>query len=376
MSTPLKVLHVEGGKNLYGGARQVLYLLEGLHARGVENVLVAPEDSAILAAAAESGVAGIRPDPMGGDLDVGFVWRLRRIIEEEKPDVVHLHSRRGADLLGGLAGKWSRGDRPVVILSRRVDNPESPWLVGAKYRLYDRVVTISEAIRRVLLDQGVPEARVTCVHSAVEPPDAPDPEQLREDCRQLRAELGIPDPGVPLVGMMAQFIERKGHRLILDAWQAVQAENPGARLLLFGKGSLEEEIRGEAEARGFGSTVHFMGFREDLARLRPCLALVVHPATAEGLGVAVLEAAAAGLPVVGGRAGGIPEAIDHEVTGFLVDPREADSLAGAVNALLGAPGRASRMGEAAREKIRREFSVDQMVEGNLAVYREVLRDRD
>ena len=97
----MNVLHVEAGRNLYGGAQQVLYLLEGLHVRGVRNVLACPRGCA-LARAAEP-FARVYEMPMWGDMDVLMALRLYRLMRRERPDIVHLHSRIGADVMGGIA---------------------------------------------------------------------------------------------------------------------------------------------------------------------------------------------------------------------------------------------------------------------------------
>ena len=165
MNSPMRILHVETGMNLYGGALQVHYLLQGLAGRKeVTNVLVCPVGSAIEQVAGES-VNTVYSIPMKGDLDLLFIPRLMRIIRAEKPDLVHLHSRRGADILGGVAARLSG---TPCILTRRVDNPENRLLARVKYRLYNRVITISEGIRTVLIGEGVPPGKITCVHSAVD----------------------------------------------------------------------------------------------------------------------------------------------------------------------------------------------------------------
>src|SRR5678809_1417641 len=102
----MKVLHVESGMHLYGGARQVLYLLEGLHDE-VQNVLVCAANSEMAAAAQAQGEY-VRAIPMAGDLDPLLWRRLLRVIREERPDIVHLHSRRGADTQGGIAARLAR----------------------------------------------------------------------------------------------------------------------------------------------------------------------------------------------------------------------------------------------------------------------------
>ena len=170
----MKVLHVEAGMHLYGGALQVVFLLRGLKARGIDCVLACPTGSAIAAEAAPH--AQVVEMTMRGAADMGLTGRLRRLIRAVKPDVVHLHSRRGSDLWGALAGRL---EGVPVVLSRRVDNPEARWVVSLKYRLYDEVVTISDGIHQVLLSEGVPPAKVHCVLSAV------DTERYRPDRSHL-----------------------------------------------------------------------------------------------------------------------------------------------------------------------------------------------
>ena len=358
----MKVLHVEAGMHLYGGARQVAYLLAGLQQLGVESVLVCAEGSAIADAAAGIGIR-VHELPLRGDHDLPFIWRLKSIIQQERPDLVHLHSRRGADVLGGIAARLA-GVKSVV--SRRVDNPESPFVVKWKYRLFDRVVTISQGIAEVLLREGLPAAKLVCVPSAV------DVEAFQEDCdrQRFRETFGLRE-GDLVMAVVAQLIPRKGHRFLLQAMSALMADYPNLRLLVFGQGPLEGELRGQIKALGLEQVVTMAGFRTDLPSLLPCLDLLVHPALMEGLGIALLQAASAGLPIVAVEAGGMPEAVEDGVTGRLVPAGSADALVDALRPLLADETLRRRMGESGREKMRREFSLARMVEGNLQVYREL-----
>jgi glycosyltransferase involved in cell wall biosynthesis len=362
----VRVVHLETGTHLYGGALQVLLLARGLDRRGVESVLVVPRGSALEAEAGRRGLP-VRPLPMAGELDLLFVARLRRLLADERPDLIHLHSRRGADTLGALAARWAR---VPVVLSRRVDNPEPSWAVGPKYRLYDRVVTISQAIRGVLVSQGVPAEKIRCVPSALDP----EPWQRPCDREAFRALLSLPADG-PLVGMAAQFIPRKGHQLLLEAVPLLLGRHPGVRFLLFGTGPLRGTVADRVREMGLQASVLLPGFRDDLPSLLPCLDVLVHPASLEGLGVILLQASAAGVPVVAAAVGGIPEAVEDGHNGLLVPPGDAVALAAAVASLLDDPERARAMGERGRTRVRSRFSVDGMVEGNLAVYRELLGAR-
>lgn len=360
--TTLTVLHVEAGVHLYGGALQVLYLLRGLAAQEVRNILVCPPGSAIAAAARD--VAEVVETPLRGDLDLGFVGRLRHVIRRQRPDLVHLHSRRGADVLGGVAARLAG---VPCILSRRVDNPEPRAWVVLKYRLYDRVITISEGIRQVLLREGMAPGKVVCVRSAV------DRDKYDRLCERewFQAEFGF-GPQARVLGVIAQLIPRKGHRYLLQVLPQLVAEYPELRVLFLGKGPLEQALRQQIAELRLNDYVQLSGFRTDLERILPCLYAVVHPAEMEGLGVSLLQAAAAGVPIVGTRAGGIPEIVRDNENGLLIPPQDAEAVLSAVHRLLAAPERARQMGQAGKQIVLQEFSIEAMVQGNLCVYRQVL----
>ncbi|MCO6439624.1 MAG: glycosyltransferase [Nitrococcus mobilis] len=359
----MKLLHVESGRHLYGGALQVLFLLRGLQGLATEQVLVCPPDSAIRQRGA-SYADRVHAVPMRGDGDLLLIARLRRILRAEQPDLVHLHSRRGADVLGGIAARLVG---VPAIVSRRVDNPEPRWQVAVKYRFHSHVVTISEAIRQVLLGAGLPPEKVTCVPSAV------DSELYRPQAEHawFRQAFAL-TRDERTVGMVAQFIPRKGHRVLLDAIPRVLHQHPRTRFLLFGQGPQQSAIRRCAERQGWVQRVVFAGFRDDLPRILPCLDLLVHPALLEGLGVSLLQAAACGLPVVASRVGGIPEIVRSGENGELVAPGDAERLAVAINRLLADRELAARYGKAGRERVLRSFSIRAMAEGNAAVYARVL----
>ena len=360
----MRVLHVEGGRNLYGGALQVRYLLEGLAARGVDNLLACPSGSELAAAARP--FARVYAMPMGGDLDLALIWRLKRLIEDRRPDLVHLHSRIGADVLGGIAARLCA---VPAVHSRRQDNPEARWMVRLKYRLHRRVIAISQGIGQVLLSEGLPASKLACVRSAVDAAvfDRPcDPDWFRR-------EFELPE-GARAIAVVAQLIERKGHGYLLEALPELIAQFAGLRVLFFGKGPLEARLRRQILARGLDGRVVLAGFRHDLPRILPCLELLVHPAVREGLGVSLLQAASAAVPIVACDAGGMPEAVRDRVNGLLVPPADVGALRQAIRTLLADGAMARRMGQAGRELMRREFSIDVMVDGNLRIYQQVLQE--
>ena len=359
----MKILHLETGMHLYGGAQQVLYLLSGLEERGVRNVLVCARGSEVAAAAPES--CGVIETRMAGDLDLPFIGRLCRIIKKERPDLVHIHSRRGADTLGGLAARWAGAP---AVLSRRVDNPETALGVRFKYPLYARVVAISGYIERGLRDAGVRGDKLECVPSAVDH----DVFRPRECSRRwLQDELGIAS-GTPVLAVIAQLIPRKGHAVAIRAMGQIAERFPTATMLLLGQGQLEKALRAQIAEAGLEDRVRLLGFRADVAKILMYVDVLIHPALMEGLGVALLQGASAGVAMVASAVGGIPEVVAHERTGLLVPPDDSDALALAVCRLLEDRELAARLGANAREKVLESYTIDCMVAGNLDVYRSVL----
>lgn len=360
----MKTLHVETGKNLYGGALQVVFLLQGMISLGEDAVLVCPIDSAIGLAARAQGIK-VHEIKMNGDLDFGLVGRLRALIRKENPDVVHLHSRRGCDVWGGIA---CRLEKVPVVLSRRVDNPEPSWWFRLKYRLYDEVISISHGVERVLLKAGLPREKLTCVHDAV---DSVRYFPGRHDAEWVREQFGLGHNEIT-IAMVAQFIVRKGHGTMLAALPAVLTAHPNAKVLLFGQGLHLPAIRRLVAEADLEARVVFAGFRNDLERVLPCMDVLVHPAEREGLGVALLQAAACGLPIIASRVGGIPEIVHAGINGELIEAGDSKTLSHHLIQLLDDKSLRQRYGAASRAMAVEDFSIEAMVEGNLRVYRRVV----
>ncbi len=361
----MKILHVETGRHLWGGAQQVLYLIHGLGRLGIDNVLVCTEDSAVSDHAAKDCL--VVTLPMAGDLDLAFIGRLKAVLKAEQPDLVHVHSRRGADPLAAIAARLA--GIPVIV-SRRVDNAEISWLARLKYRLYRKVIVVADGIGDILLAEGVPEDQLTLVPSGVDRRRfKPDP-----DRNWLAANLGIPEDTIA-IAMVAQYIPRKGHVIMLDALPAVLEKHANLRVLCCGSGPDHEALAAQIEERGMADHVRLLGFRDDLEKILPCCAIALHPALSEGICGAALQAQSCGVPVIASRVGGLPEAVAEDVSGLLVSPGDADQLSRALLRLLGDETLRQRLGDAGPGHVAERFSISAMVQGNLQVYREVIDRR-
>jgi glycosyltransferase involved in cell wall biosynthesis len=359
----MKILHVETGRHLYGGPQQVIYLVSALMQRGHDCTLLCPPDSGVDSAARSAGIP-VRNLFCAGDLDLPFAYRLTQYLQSNTPDLLHCHSRRGADVLGGLAASFAAV--PAVV-SRRVDNTEMRLLAALRYRPFRKIIAISEAIAAVLRAHDVAADRITVIRSAVDTAAFAAPTSQRA----FRSEFGIPGDALVL-GAAGQLIPRKGHRYLLQAIAGLLPQHRNLRLLVFGEGYLGNQLRAQAASLGLGDVVQFVGFRDDLADFMGCFDIFVHPALAEGLGVATLQAAAAGVPVVGFNAGGLSEAIVDDVTGMLVTSEDVPALQNAIVTLLNNKAVRQRMGAAGRERMQNEFSIATMADQHMALYEAVL----
>lgn len=370
---------------MLGGANQVCRLVRGLRERGVANVLVCPPGDIagarirgfnIAAGFAGRGeVAWARPGgdgttvlPMGGDLDFGLARRLRAVFGSVRPDIVHVHSRRGADL---FAGRACLAEGLPAVLTRRVDNPEPAFWARFKYRPYRMIVAISRAVEAELTGRAALESeRVRRIPSAVNPHEfLPD----RTARARLRAEFTLPEDAF-VAAVSAQLIERKGHDVLLACLPELVQRHPELRVVCFGDGPLKRRLRRMIAALGLGRHVQLAGFRRDLPSILPGVDVLVHPARREGLGVALLEAMSSGVPVVASAVGGIVDVVEPGVEGLLVPPENAHELGAALDRIVGDARLRKRMGLAGRARVRRDFSVGLMTERYLDLYREVLAD--
>ena len=359
----MKIVHVETGRSFYGGPQQVIWLIRGLNDRGIDSVLVCPPDSRISAIARQEGV-NVANIPCGGDADFLFAFRLARFLRQEPADLLHCHSRRGADFPGGWAAIIAR--KPAV-LTRRVDSFESPTASAIRYAPFRRVVAISDNVENVLRRSRVRERKLAKIRSAV------DVGALTTDADRsiLEREFDI-GPKAFAIAVVAQLIRRKGHRFLLDVLPGLLAEHPGIKAVFFGEGSGEAQLKALASKLGLSGAVRFAGFRDDLDQYLSAFDLLVHPAEQEALGVAMLKASAVGLPVIAFDIPGSSEAVDHARTGILVPPGDFSELQKAIGVLVEEPDIGVELGAAGRQRMRDDFSVDAMVESYLSLYEDVL----
>jgi glycosyltransferase involved in cell wall biosynthesis len=300
------------------------------------------------------------------------VDRLAGFLRTWRPEVVNPHLFRSTLVSVPLA-RWHRV--PAIVETYhgregwRQGRLSAPFALDrAMSHLIDRVIAVSEAARDFLvLRKGYAARKVVVV------PNGRDlttftPGVHREE---VRKELGL-DPSVPVVGVVGRLEQQKGHAYLLEAWPAVLAELPDARLVLAGDGSLRETLMHTACALRIADRVIFLGFRPDVPRILDAIDVLALPSLYEGMPLTVIEAAAMARPVVATAVDGTVEVVRDGVTGVLVPPQDPPALARALAAILGDPARAARMGASGRTWACERFDLDRQVEATARAYRGAL----
>ena len=360
-------LHIDTARTWRGGQNQVLLTVNGLRSIGHRASLVAHPDGELRRRAAEG--LDLIPLAPRTEMDLSAAWKLSRLVKRLQPDVLHAHDPHGiamASLALSLGGAATAS--PSLVASRRVDfhlkgNSFSRW----KNRQVDCFITASEAIRQMLLADGIPAERTVTVHEGidVEHVVAAPPVNVHE-------AFWLPHHA-PVVGNVAALVPHKGQRYLIDAAHLVVREIPDARFIILGEGELREHLEKQVREHSLEKHVLLPGFRTDVLGCIKGFDLFVMSSVAEGLGTSLLDAMACRKAIVATSAGGIPEIVDDGVNGLVVPPRDSHALAAAIVRALKDEGLRGRMAEAGFQRVNARFTVEHMVRATAAVYEKLRR---
>lgn len=339
----LHVLHSHG----YGGAEShALVLLSALKDAGHEVMLAGPQDSWLAEQCQPRGIP-LQHLRMSGLFDLWSHWQLRRLVKQWRPAVVHGHLIRGAFYAG-----WAAHARPGTLAICTAHATTAHKHMGR----CDHIIAVSQAVKANLCQHGHPKQRVSVVYNGM--PDSPT-----VDRAAVRAALGIPADQFAVVNV-GRFVRDKGQDI---AVQAMDHLPPAAHLYLIGQP--DTAFGQEVQAQSSGSPrVHFLGYRNDVPHLLPAFDAYLSSSRREALGLSLVEGAAAGLPTVATRVGGVPEVVLDGRTGHLVPSNDAAALARGIQHLINQPEQGRHMGQAARAHYLQTFTVGCMLAGTLAVY--------
>lgn len=305
-----------------------------------------------------------------------FSLRLGWVIHKYKIKIIHMNSYHPGNYCR-LAAFLARV--PIIIDHWHGFNRFS-WKRRTLCRLYnsftDLSFAVSELVGQYVQEQcGTDPARLKILYNGVDPALY----ARKSQAAKVRQELGLP-PEAPVVGLVARLDHRaKGHLELLQALSLLK-ERHTIHALMVGGGRRQEEMRQLAASLGLADVVHFLGNRRDVPELLAAMDIFVLPSHSEGVSLAVLEAMAAGLPVIVSAVGGLPEIVQQGETGLLIPPKDPEALAHSLARVLEEPGLARSLGQKAREHVQEKYSLERMAQVVNAAYDDLvqrkLKDQD
>jgi glycosyltransferase involved in cell wall biosynthesis len=376
-----------------GGRRRVFFLVDSLEIGGTETQAVElalrlnPGDYAVtlgclrmrgplLAKLERTNVSVMEWHVHGGVNSPNGMYqilRLARFLRHNRFDVVHMHDL-WSNLLGIPAARLARV--PVVISSRR-DLAHLAWYTPRRRKILRHLQSLSSAVlvnsgqirEQLVREDGFQPESIRIIHNGID----------LDRFKNIRPERNRLFPGLQdcklVVNVANMHSDIKGQLLLINAAREVCADFPQVRFVLIGDGTRRTAFESMAAELGLKQNFVFLGQRHDVADLLACCDIAVLASQAEGFPNALLEYMAAGLPAIATDVGGSREVVEHEVTGLLTAPDDPKALAKSILSLLQNPPAALELARAGRERVRRDFSFEQMIANVNAMYTELLHAR-
>jgi glycosyltransferase involved in cell wall biosynthesis len=391
----VKVIHVRASNFFGGPEKQIMHHLLLLKRNNIEALVCSFQErggeTELVALSRRSGLRSVSIE-CSNAYDVRQIFRLRKLFLAENPHVVCTHDYR-SNLLTHLA---KRGLKIAHVAFWRGITREN-----LKVRLYhlmerrllksaDHVVVVSEEQRHLLTSGALPGEKISVVPNAVDVRpkagegfhDSGKERSASSDSDEVanvipasevdvRVALLSELSGKTIIATAGRLSPEKGHRHLLKALALVLRDRPDVHLVVFGGGPLRTELTHLAGELGCSKSIHFLGFVPDFASLLDGIDIFVLPSLSEGLPNALLEAMAAGKPVVATAIGGVPNLVEDGVTGLLVSPGESKEMASALGRLLSDSNLAAELGSRAQEAVRRSHSFERQYQLLIEVYARV-----
>ncbi len=329
--TPSKI----GGAEVY-----VADLCDGLAKLGAEIELFCPKGRPFVEYAANRGISSTTWKTHG-KLDPITVFKLARLIKDHHIDVLHTHLST-ASLIGAFAAR--QAGKPSVAHVHGMNS-------ATCFKHSTMIIAVSEAVKKHLCAQGLPEDRVTVVHNGVnlakfEPMPIDD----------ARSELGIDSS--PLIGVFGRLSSEKGQRVALESMALVAQNIPNARMLMVGDGKDYKDLITLAETLEISEKVRFESFNPNIQPMISACDVVLIPSQKEGFGLVAVNAMALERPVVATNIGGLPEIIKDGETGILTPPNDPQAISQALYELLLDPKKMQQMGKLGRKRTEKHFDLN------------------
>lgn len=363
MTPKLKILFANSIQMFAGGEIWMLSTMQELRNRGHEITLLCRPGTE-LARRAQNLNFKLFQLPIRGDFDPVTIFQIYRWLKKHETDIILTNMDKELRLCG-MAAKFVK-PRPVVISRRGIDYPLKNKI---HYRfsynvLADSIVANSESTKRSLLKNApwLNPKRIQVIYNGIHPD-----KYLLENTQDIRNELNIL-PDSPLIGFVGQLDERKGIDNLLPAFKKVTQEIPAAVLLMVGTGVMQQRIETFIVQNRLERNIRLVGFRNDIQNIMRTIDLLVLPSWWEGFGIVIIEAMAAGKPVITTNVSSMPEIVIHEETGLVVPVKDEQQLFQAMLELVRNSEKASRMGKRGCEVVMEKFTISGMIDQYLALF--------
>lgn len=361
----IKILHIDDAHEWRGGQQQAFYLIAEMHKRGYSTKMICQPGSAMAKKCHETTIP-FQCIRMHNELDIFAAFKIARHCKRHGYSIIHAHSAHALSM--GIFAKLFHRQLKLVA-SRRVDfsvrkSAFSVW----KYnnRFVDQIICISEKIKRILLDDGIPAEKLIKIYSGVEL----DKYQHLKPDNSFRSRWNIPENHF-LVGTVAAIVGHKDYPTLLNAASRVIEKNKNVTFLAVGSGKDEIKIKQLAQDLKLKERFVFTGYQPEVGSFLREFDLFVASSRKEGLGTSVLDALALGIPVVGTQAGGIPESVQDNINGLLVPKQNSEALAKAILTLTAQPELLRKFAENAPKSVEK-FAISNTVDQTLHIYSQLL----
>lgn len=368
----MKILHVNTHVNIGGIGQYILSLTKALKDRGSECV-VASSGGDLEPELRSAGIAhrylDIKTKSELSPRIPGAVFTLSDIIKKEKIDLVHAHTR-----VSQVAAFFASRRAGVPYIS----TCHGYFRARLFRRLFDtwgkRVVAISGAVKEHLeKDFGIKAERIALIYNGIDI-NRFSKNYLPEEIRAAKTALGLGDG--PVIGTMGRLSSVKGQGNLVDAMKHVVSKEKTAQCLIIGSGKEENSLKKRVKRLSLGGAIKFTGSTiVDIPLYLSCIDIFVLPSLKEGLGLALIEAMAAGKPCIGSRIGGINEIIEKDSSGYLVPVGDVRAMAESIEELLANKVLREEMGHKGKAIVRDKFSLDLMADKMAGLYQEVMNEK-
>jgi len=376
----LLIFHLDDGKELRGGQRQLLYLVKELNKLGHQNRIVCRKDSPLERTAQRKGFSTITLpyffewDPVSALMLNNKIKTVAAAFGRCEPPVLHAHTSHAA----AVSYLASMNMPCVRIAHRRVDFVPSRGLSSKfKYEKAHHIIAISRPVKDIMLSLGLSESKIAVVNSTVDLDETPWDnggfEKYREAARRVIAQkFGIASES-PWIGSVIALVPHKDPENFAKAAALMVEKHPEARFLLAGSGELAEKVRRLVKILNIEDRFHLLGYYDNPYELLSALDIFVLPSSEEGMGSVLIEAMNSRLPIVATRAGGITDVIEDRANGLIVDIKDPAGLAAAQIELLEDPPLRHRIAEEGHRR-RLDFSSPKMAELTVKIYEQELEN--